>query len=90
LGSGITLSYTGGRKTAVSVPDDLFERADRLAQKSEMTRSGLFSAALRDFVARHTDDDVTGAMDAALLEIDDRSDPFIREASIRVLERTEC
>ncbi len=76
-------------KTAVSIPDDLYNRAERLARKLEMTRSGLFSAALKEYVARHTDSDVTDAMNAALLEIGDQADPFSREASARVLERTE-
>lgn len=76
-------------KTAVSIPDDLYDRAERLARKLEMTRSGLFSAAVKEFVARHTDDEVTDAMNTALLEIGDQEDPFIREASVRVLERSE-
>ena len=76
-------------KTAVSIPDELYARAERLAQKLEMTRSGLFSAALNEYVARHTDDDVTAAMNAALMDIGDQADPFTREASVRVLKRAE-
>ncbi len=76
-------------KTAVSIPDDLFGRAERLARKMNLTRSGLFSAALDEYIARHADSEVTEAMNAALAEIGDQSDPFMREVSRRVLERTE-
>jgi len=76
-------------KTAVSIPDDLYDRAERLARRLKMTRSGLFSAALSEYIARHTEDDVTDAMNAALLKIGDQSDPFVREASVGVLKGTE-
>ena len=76
-------------KTAVSIPDELYDRAERLARKLALTRSGLFSAALNEYVARHSDEDVTESMNAALLEIGDQSDPFIREAALHVLKRTE-
>jgi metal-responsive CopG/Arc/MetJ family transcriptional regulator len=35
-------------KTAVSVPDDLFAQADRLAKRSRRSRSEVYSAALRE------------------------------------------
>jgi predicted transcriptional regulator len=80
-------------KTAVSIPDELFCRAERLASKMKLTRSGLFSAALDEYVARHADDEVTEAMNAALAEIGEDDDPtlkpFLREAARRTLERTE-
>ncbi len=80
-------------KTAVSIPDDLFGRAERLARKMKLTRSGLFSAALDEYVARHADDEVTEAVNAALQAIGDQQDPslgpFLREAARRTLERTE-
>jgi predicted transcriptional regulator len=85
----MTIGYTQTVKTAVSIPDELYDRAERLARKLAMTRSGLFSAALNEYVARHTDDDITEPMNAALREIGDQDDPFTREAAVRVLMRTE-
>ena len=37
-------------KTAVSVPDDVFEKADRLARATGRSRSDVYSAALSEFV----------------------------------------
>ncbi len=41
-------------KTAVSVPDDLFERAERLARRDGYTRSGLYAKALEEFIDRQS------------------------------------
>ena len=81
--------YTLGMKTAVSVPNEVFERADRLAKRLEVSRSELYSRALREFLARHSADEVTQALDQLCEELDTSSDDFVREASRRVLEATE-
>lgn len=52
-------------KTAVSVPADIFEKAERLARSEGRSRSDLYSAALREYVARHAPDEVTEALDRA-------------------------
>jgi metal-responsive CopG/Arc/MetJ family transcriptional regulator len=56
-------------KTAVSVPDDLFAKVDRLAKRSRRSRSEVYSAALREYVARHAPDEVTVGLDAVLAEL---------------------
>jgi len=76
-------------KTAVSIPDDVFEGAERLARRTRKSRSRLFSDALREYVARHSADQVTEAMNKVCDEIGDTQDPFISSAARRVLERTE-
>lgn len=76
-------------KTAVSVPDDVFERAERLARRAGRSRSELYSAALREYVARHAPDDVTEALDRVSGQIDPPVDPFITAAGRRVLEASE-
>ena len=73
-------------KTAVSIPDEIFEKAERLARRS---RSAVFSAALREYVARHTPDEVTDAMDRVCAAVNDERDGFVTAAARRVLERTE-
>lgn len=60
--------YTRGMKTAVSVPDDLFAQVDRLAQRSRRSRSEVYSAALREYVARHAPDEVTAGLDRVIAE----------------------
>ena len=38
-------------KTAISIPDDLFASADRLAKRLKMSRSELYTRAVRQYVA---------------------------------------
>lgn len=77
-------------KTAVSLPDDLFEAVEQLAQRSHRKRSEVYAAALREYVARHASDDVTAAVNSVLEEIgDDSPDPFMDEAARRVFQSTE-
>ncbi len=76
-------------KTAVSIPDDVFERAERLARRTRKSRSQLFSEALKEYVARHAPEDVTEAMDRVCSELGHQADPFVSSAARRVLERNE-
>ncbi len=55
--------HTLGTKAAVSIPDDLFADADRLASRFKTSRSQFYARALAEFVARHDDDQITGALD---------------------------
>ena len=76
-------------KTAVSIPDEVFARAERLARRSKRSRSELFSAALSEYVARHAPDEVTEAMNRVCDDVGDESDQFVAAAGRRVLERSE-
>jgi len=76
-------------KTAVSLPDDVYERADRLAKRTGRSRSRLFADALREYVAAHSPDEITEAMNKACDETGSTPDPFVREAARRTLERSD-
>jgi hypothetical protein len=76
-------------KVAVSIPDDVFQEADRLAREQKTSRSQLYSRALTEFLARHAPDQVTEAMDRVCDELGGTSDEFGRRAGRRVLENTE-
>ena len=39
-------------KTAISLPDQLFDRVDRYARRRKLTRSGVLAAAARAFLAQ--------------------------------------
>ncbi len=76
-------------KTAVSVPDDVFERAERLAQRERRSRSDVYSAALREYVARHSPDEIADALDRVIAEVGEGTDSFVTAASRQTLESTE-
>jgi metal-responsive CopG/Arc/MetJ family transcriptional regulator len=76
-------------KTAVSIPDVVFEEAERLAAGLHTSRSQLYSRALQEFVARHSPDRLTEAMNRVVDEVGTELAEFSRKASRRVLERNE-
>ncbi len=78
-------------KTAVSIPNELFDVAERLARRTRKSRSRLFSDALREYVARRSPDKITESMDEALAEIGETNDNdrFVAAASRRRLEQSE-
>ena len=76
-------------KTAISIPDEVFAEADRLALKLKQSRSQLYSRAVREYVARHCDDDVTTALDALYAQEVPAGDSFGATAAKRTLERSE-
>lgn len=76
-------------KTAVSIPDEIFEDAERFAKRTKRSRSRLFSDALREYLARHSPDEIAQAMDRALAEIAPAEDDFVAASASRTLERSE-
>jgi len=76
-------------KVAVSVPDDVFDRADRLARSAGRSRSDVYAAALREYVARHGPEEVTEALDLVVSGIDEPTGPFVLEVGRKALRRTE-
>ena len=76
-------------KTAVSIPDEVFEKAERLARRARRSRSEVFSAALREYVARHAPDEVTEAMNRVWDEVHGEHDDFVAAAARQTLERSE-
>jgi metal-responsive CopG/Arc/MetJ family transcriptional regulator len=69
-------------KTAVSLPDDVYESVERLRKLTKRQRSEVYADALREYVARHSDDET---------EIDeDPSEKAFRQAAAhQVLSRVE-
>jgi predicted transcriptional regulator len=76
-------------KTAISLPKDVFEKVERLALKARKSRSQIYCEALREYVARHSPDDVTDALNRAMEQIGQTEDKFVTLASERALARVE-
>ncbi len=50
-------------KTAISIPDSLFQAADRFAKRLGISRSELFQRAVRTFLQHNKQECVTEALD---------------------------
>jgi metal-responsive CopG/Arc/MetJ family transcriptional regulator len=75
-------------KTAISIPDDIFAAADQLARRLNKSRSELYSRAVREYVAKHSPDQVTESLDMLVEETGVESD-FATRAARRTLEHSE-
>lgn len=89
LDRGQPPGYTPGMKTAVSVPDQVFEEAELLAKRLKISRSKLYAKALADFVSRHSPDAVTDSFNRVCAEVQDEPDPAFQRAARKVLENSE-
>ena len=76
-------------KTAVSLPDDLFLAADKLAQKLGTTRSGLYARALAAYLAEYQSSLITDKLNEFYAETDSRLDPFWRQLQARALPKED-
>jgi metal-responsive CopG/Arc/MetJ family transcriptional regulator len=76
-------------KTAVSIPDHVFEQAERLARRTRKSRSHVFSTALREYVGRHSPDEVTEAMSRVSDQVGEQPDGFVGRAARQTLEHSE-
>jgi len=84
-----TGGYTSGMKTAISIPDDLFDDAERLARALNKSRSRLYGDAVREYVARHSADQITETLDQVLDVATSGDRDFVTGAARRVLERSD-
>ena len=62
--TSVPTGYTERVKTAISLPDALYHRAERVAQRLGRTRSALYAEALEAYLDASEDaDEVTAALD---------------------------
>jgi metal-responsive CopG/Arc/MetJ family transcriptional regulator len=76
-------------KTAVSIPDKLFQRADAIARRLGKSRSEVYREALTEYVARRESAEVTAALDEVVADVGGTVDAWSAEAGRRALERSE-
>ena len=81
--------YTIGMKTAVSIPDPVYQDAERLAKRLNTSRSELYARALAQFIGDHAPDRVTEALNAVVDATDTASDEFVQAAARRMIDRAE-
>lgn len=76
-------------KVAVSIPDEVFAEAERLARQLKASRSRLYSLALAEYVARHSSEEIAAAIDRVMDRLEGEKDPFTTEVARRVLKDVE-
>jgi metal-responsive CopG/Arc/MetJ family transcriptional regulator len=76
-------------KTAISLPDDLFEEADALAQRLGVSRSELYATAVAEYLAKHRDEDVTAKLNEVYANEPSGVTSQLRSAQARSVSSTD-
>jgi hypothetical protein len=89
LQSGITMVILITVKTAISIPDSIFEEAERLAKSRGWSRSELYSNAVTAFVNNERFSGVREKLDAVYGSDAEDSvlDPLLVQAQVRSLSK---
>jgi metal-responsive CopG/Arc/MetJ family transcriptional regulator len=64
-------------KTAISIPDEIFDAADELARRLGLSRSELYVRAVRQFVDRERRTDLTARLNEVYRSGDGDLDPTL-------------
>ena len=64
-------------KTAISLPDALFEEAERVAARLGVSRSELYARAIARFVREHSGDAITEAINRVVRKLPSTLDPVL-------------
>ena len=74
-------------KTAVSVPDDLFEQAEAAARRLRVSRSQLYAKAIAEFVKRLDDNAVTQRLNDIYSQDPAKVDSALHRAQLKSLKK---
>lgn len=72
-------------KTAISIPDEIFEEAEKAAKRLGLSRSELFTRAIKAFLSERSERSITSSYNAGFDDASSSQNAFQREASRRAL-----
>jgi hypothetical protein len=84
---GYNAWYTRAMKTAVSLPNEVFEAAERFAKERGLTRSAVYAQALESFLETNQIDPLTEAINRVADRVDTRLDSGLKRLQGATLER---
>lgn len=76
-------------KTAISVQDNLFKRAEKFARKRKISRSRLFSEAVEEYLDRREPDDITANLNEVYSTEGSAADPAVLQMALMSLPKDE-
>ena len=76
-------------KTAISVPNDLFERAEKASKKLRMSRSELYTMALDKFLETRDEEEIARKLREFYSSSIEDLDPALAAAGYRIMKRSE-
>lgn len=89
LDSRYNHSYTPSVKTAISIPDPIFDAAEDLARRIGMSRSQLYTTAVKKYIDSFNDEAVTKALNEVYPETAGSMDPILLDMQFHSLPAEE-
>ena len=75
-------------KTAISIPDPVFEAAEEAARRLSMSRSELYTKAVAEYVAKNCRGDVTKKLNEVYGDVPSRLGPAVAEMQRLSIEQS--
>lgn len=76
-------------KTAISVRDNLFKRAEKFSKREKISRSQLFSNAVEEYLDKRESEDITANLNAIYSKEDSSIDPVVFKMALMSLPKDE-
>ncbi|MBI2378442.1 MAG: hypothetical protein HYV07_30870 [Deltaproteobacteria bacterium] len=74
-------------KTAISLPDDVFRAAERVAKRKGLSRSEFYTRAIRALVKEEDEASITEQLNKVYRDSDSNLDPVLAKLQSQALER---
>jgi metal-responsive CopG/Arc/MetJ family transcriptional regulator len=72
-------------KATVSIPDPVFDAADKLARQLGISRSQLYTRAVRQFLESYRTEAITQALNEVCFESETTVDPILMQMQLETL-----
>jgi metal-responsive CopG/Arc/MetJ family transcriptional regulator len=76
-------------KTAISLPDEVFRAAERVAKRKGMSRSEFYARAIVALLRQEDDEAITAQLNRVYADSDSSLDPVLAKLSYQSLERED-
>jgi len=76
-------------KTAISIPDRLFQQAEELAESLKASRSQLYARAVAEYIERHRSENVRQKLDEVYGRVESHLDPSLEIMQLISLPQEE-
>jgi metal-responsive CopG/Arc/MetJ family transcriptional regulator len=76
-------------KTAISIPDNVYESAEKLATRLGKSRSQLYTQAVSSYISQHRSENVTTKLNEVYSKNDSNPDLLLADLQFRSLSKEE-
>lgn len=76
-------------KTAVSIPDNVYTSAEKLARRLGKSRSQLYAQALDNYLSKHQKEGITAKLNEVYLNNDSKVDPLLINLQTQSLSKED-